>query len=315
MSQAQLMISTDLPGEDPREPFLKIADPPPVRGWGHLGLNPRLVRHIVRVALPVVVGMLTQTAINILDTVMVGRLPKEIANPGQAGIGLALPMMWLVGGFLSSVWVGTQAITSRRAGEGNDRQAGRALTNSLLISTSTGFIFCLTAYHIAPPLIGALYADPTVVALGTDYLQIRLLGVLAMACTFSFKSFFDGIGRTRVFMVVAMIMNVTNVALNFLLIYGNETLGVPMLGVAGAAWASAIGAYTGLALLALWSFRPALVKRYHHYNPLQISVRVVREIIRLSLPNGLATVVVMVGFSTFYWIVGKVSELHNEVGN
>ncbi len=315
MAQAQLMISSDLPGEEQREPFLRVTDPPPLKGLGHLGLSARLVSHILRVALPVVVGMLTQTAINILDTVMVGRLPKEIANPGQAGIGVALPMMWLVGGLLSSVWVGTQAITSRRAGEGNDRLAGRALTNSLLISGSTGLVFCLAAYYAAPPLIGALYSDAAVVALGTDYLQIRLLGVFAMAATFSFKSFFDGIGRTRVFMAVAVVMNVTNVVFNYLLIYGNETLGVPMLGVAGAAWASALAAYVGLLLLVLWSLRPALLKRYHYYNPLQVSVRVVREIVRLSLPNGLATVVVMVGFSAFYWIVGKVSDLHNEMGN
>src|SRR2546426_724280 len=115
-----------------REPFLLVPDPPQRRGLASFAIDPTLARHILRVALPAVLGMLSQTAINLLDTILVGRLPKDVANPGQAAIGLALPFMWLVGGFLASVWVGTQAITARRAGEGNDAAAGRALANSLV---------------------------------------------------------------------------------------------------------------------------------------------------------------------------------------
>ena len=121
---------------------------------------------------------------------------------------------WLVGGFLSAVWVGTQAITSRRAGEGNDALAGRALTNSLVISSSSGVVFSDAAIILVPRLIDVLYSDTRVVDLATSYLQIRLVGVLAMACTFSYKSFFDGIGKTKVFMTVAVVMNILNVVLN-----------------------------------------------------------------------------------------------------
>ncbi len=297
------------------EPFLLVPDPQVRRGWRRLLVDPVLTRQTLRLGLPVVAGMLTQTAINILDTVMVGRLPPELANPGQAAIQATLPLMWLVGGFLSAVWVGTQAITARRAGEGHDLFAGRALTNSLFISATAGVVLTTAAILVAPTLLAALYSDPKVVELGNDYLRARLVGVLAMATTFSYKSFFDGIGRTRVFMNVAIVMNVLNVVLNYTLIFGVEAVGIPALAVAGAAWASVIAAYIGLLLLVTWSFRPSLLGRYRYYTLRNLNLDVLREIVRLSLPNGVATIVVMVGFVGFYWVVGQVNDRYAVAGN
>lgn len=295
--------------------FVRVAEPVRPRGLKHFLIEPILAGHILRLAMPVVLGMLTQSAVNILDTVMVGRLPKEEANPGQAAIGLALPFMWLVGGFLSAVWVGTQAITSRRAGEGNDQLAGRALANSLLLALFSGILFSAMAIAVTPPLIKMLYNDARMVALGTEYLQIRLVGVLAMVCTFSYKSFFDGIGKTTVFMVAAGVMNILNVVLNYVLIFGFEPLAIRSMGVAGAAWASVIAAYVGLGVMMVWSLAPALVKRYRYYRPHNVSWPMIREIVRLSLPNGLATVVVMIGFSAFNWVVGQVNAQYAVEGN
>jgi putative MATE family efflux protein len=303
------------PNEAEREPFLLVSDPEPRFGLAHFAVDSVLAKHILHVALPVVAGMLTQTAINILDTVMVGRLPSEIANPGQAAIGRSLPIMWAVGGFLSAVWVGTQAITSRRAGEGKHLLAGRALTNSLLLSFSSGVVFVVASILLTRPLLGLLVNDASVIELGTGYLRIRLVGVLAMACTFSYKSFFDGIGRTKVFMTVAVTMNVLNVILNYILIFGVESLGIPSLAVDGAAYASVISAYIGLFMLVAVSFMPRFLGRYHYYNPHNINGTVAREIVRLSLPNGLATIVVMLGFVAFYWVVGIVNDQYALPGN
>lgn len=314
---AQAAVMQKLAEEHPQglAPFLKVPDPKRRQGLARLVPDWLLARQVLRVAVPVIVGMLTQTAINILDTIMVGRLPKEAANPGQAAIGLALPMMWLVGGFLSAVWVGTQAITSRRAGEGNDSLAGRALTNSVVIAFTSAIAFSSIAYFVAPYVIGAMYRDPVVVQLASDYLQIRMVGVLAMVATFSFKSFFDGIGKTHVFMSAAVGMNLMNVALNWLFIYGNETLGIPHWGVSGAAYASVTSAYLGLVVLIIWSLTPTYLGRYHYYSAKKLSLRVVRDIIRLSLPNGLATIVVMLGFEAFYWVVGQVNARYATAGN
>ena len=83
-----------------------------------LGVEPILARRIIRLGVPVIIGMLTQTAINIIDGLMVGRLPDEAAVIGTAAIGPSLILLWAFGGFLSAISVGTQAMTARRIGEG-----------------------------------------------------------------------------------------------------------------------------------------------------------------------------------------------------
>ncbi|MEZ4272200.1 MAG: MATE family efflux transporter [Myxococcota bacterium] len=296
-------------------PFLRVPEPLPLRGFGHLRLRWDLSTQLLRVAMPVVLGMVTQTAINILDTVMVGRLPPAEANPGQAAIGYSLNFMWLVGGFLSAIWVGTQALTSRRAGEGNSKAAGRVLTNSLLLSLSSSTAFAAIAIVLTPILFPLYANDPVVAAYGTEYLQIRYIGIIGMVGTFSYKSFFDGIGKTHVFMIAAGIMNLANVVLNYVLIFGAPWASIPRMGVVGAAWASAISATLGLITLALWSLLPSFLRRYRYYDLKNISMQLMRELLRLSLPNGAATIFVMAGFVLLYKVVSIVNALHAPSGN
>ncbi|MDP7039371.1 MAG: MATE family efflux transporter [Myxococcota bacterium] len=295
--------------------FLKVSEPRPPQGLAKLGLNPSLCIEICKMAMPVVLGMLTQTAINILDTVMVGHLPKELANPGQAAIGLSLPIMWLVGGCLSSLWVGTQAITSRRVGEGQEHNAGATLTNSLLLAIIGSILATGIALLIAEPILFALYADEVVAQTAVDYINLRFLGIGAMVCTFSYKSFFDGTGRTYMFMVAALIMNILNVFLNYIFIFGSPLLGLEQMGAPGAAIASVISAYIGLIILVVWSLKKSLRQKYQYYASGRLNKNVLMEILRLSVPNGVATIVVMTGFEAFYWVVGRVNDAHALPGN
>lgn len=315
MSQAAAVTDVAASETQPRARFLQVPDPQPRVGFLRLLPRSQLAAQLLRVTVPVVLGMVTQTAINILDTIMIGQLPATVATPAQAAIGPSLVFMWMVGGFLSAIWVGTQALTSRRTGEGQLERAGQVLLNSLLLAVLSSLLVGLVALLLVPAFVNLLYDDPTTVAYGVAYLRIRVLGIPALVATFSLKSFFDGIGKTHVFMVTAVIMNGTNVVLNLLLIFGNPALSVPRLELEGAAWASVLAAYLGLAILLVWALRPLYFRRYRYLGRGKLSWSIIKEIVRLSLPNGLATVVVMVGVGAFYWVVGQVNNLYAPSGN
>ena len=297
-----------------RASFLNLPDPKPRQYFGLFLPKFTLSYEVLWIAMPVVLGMITQTLINVLDTAMVGRLHPETAQLGQAAIQLTLPLMWMLGGSLSALWVGTQALTSRRAGEGDDARAGAVLSNSLALALVGSLMLTTLGYVFAPWVVGLQRADPALVATATEYLRIRLLGMFAMVGTFSFKSFFDGIGRTAVFMSAAVVMNLLNVVLNVLFIFGEPRLGIPRLEVAGAALASVCSAYVGLFILALVAAHPFFYRRYRTMHPQNLSTKIIWDILRLSLPNAVATIVVMLGFVAFYWVVGEVNARHCEVG-
>jgi Na+-driven multidrug efflux pump len=261
-----------------------------------------LSRRILTLAGPVVFAMLTQTFVNITDTLMVGKLDPTVSVPGQAALGFSLPLLWSVGGFLSSISVGTQSMTARRQGEGESELAGRVLANSLLVAFTTGGVASVVAYFLVPWAFTLLTADPAVQVLGAEYAGWRMLGVLSMVATASYKSFFDGIGKTHVHLVAAMIMNVLNVGLNYALIFGWWVF--PAMGVGGAGLASLISTYVGLGVMIGWSLWPALMRSFRVYRLANIQPRMGWEIVKLSVPSGLATVFVMAGFLVYFKIIG-----------
>jgi len=269
-------------------------------------LDSALTRRLVTLAYPVVLAMLTQTAINLLDTIMVGRLPKQYSIAGQSAIGYSLILLWAVGGFLSAFVVGTQAITSRRIGEGNREGAGRALTNSLVITTSTSILCAFGAYVAIVDVFPFFNSNQDVLRLGIPYAQWRMMGIFPMVVTVSFKGFFDGIGFTKAHMTAAIVMNICNVILNYIFIFGAGPI-APMY-VEGAGLASSISSMVGLIMMFGFGMMPRYRREFRYFGRGRLSARVMWDITRLSVPSGLATVFVMTGFALFLKIVGILDE-------
>lgn len=261
---------------------------------------------ILKLAIPCVIAMLSQTAINILDTVMVGWLDPSFAVAGQSALGFSTPLLWLFGGFLSSIQIGTQAIVARRQGAGNYKLAGATLTNAVVIAVVSSLVVGTLAYIFVPFIFRSLIDNDAVLAFGVPYARFRLLGVLSMVTTASIKAFFDGTSRTSVHMVASIVMNTVNIFLNYVLIFGVGPF--PDMNVAGAGLASLISTYIGLAVMVGWSFLPSIRKAYHNYRPADINGKTSWNIIRISAPSGLANVFLMSGFLVFFKIVALLDE-------
>jgi putative MATE family efflux protein len=127
-----------------------------------------------------------------------------------------------------------------------------------------------------------------------------------MVTTFSFKAFFDGLGKTHVHMVASIVMNVVNVILCLALIFGRW--GAPRMGIEGAGIAGFISTWIGLLVTIGWVMFPRYRKSYRPFDFSRLSRATVWHILELSIPSAVATVAVMTGFGLFSMIV---SELDN----
>jgi MATE family multidrug resistance protein len=277
-----------------------------------LRFEPVLVSRIVKLGLPVIIGMLTQTAINMIDTAMVGRLPEATAVAGTAALGPSLIMLWAFGGFLSAISVGTQALTARRFGEGDSLGAGKVLTNSITVATVSSLVVTVIAVLLARPIFEVISHDTNVRETGISYITIRYFGLISMVMMASFKSFYDGLGMVRVHMTIAIFMNILNAVLNYGLIFGE--LGMPRMEVDGAAWASVIASSAGLVIMIVWSMRPQFRKAYKPFRARNFDAEVASSVTMLSLWSGLAILFAMTGFALFFWVVGKVDEIEGLAG-
>jgi putative MATE family efflux protein len=269
-------------------------------------VEPVLLKRILLLGLPVIIGMLTQTLINQIDEAFIGRLPESEAVPGQAAMMPSLILLWAFGGFLSAISVGTQALTARRFGESDLAGAGKVLTNSAVIAAVSSVVATLVSIAVVGGLFPLLHHDPAVQSIGISFCRIRFLGIVPMVLMSSFKSFYDGIGRTHVHMAVAFMMNVLNFALCWLLVFGN--LGFPRLGVDGAAWAAVLSASVGYLVMLGWSLRREDRLRFGVFVVGNLDRAVAWSITKLSVFSGLATVFVMTGFMLFLKIPALVDE-------
>ena len=272
-----------------------------------LSLELPLVRRVLKIGTWVMLAMITQFFVNYFDTLMVGYLEGPVATASQAALGLGMPLFWAVGGAFAAIGVGTQAIVARRYAEGDYPRAGQALFNCILLATVFGIAAGAFGYYITPAGIDFLAsASEEQKQLGITYTQIRMLGVPGMVMTFSFKAFFDALGRTWVHLYAALWMNFLNIGFNYLLIFGYEPLGIPRLELAGAAIASAGSTYVGMLIMIFVSLRKDNRVKFQIYHWRHLDTAIMSRITKLLVPSGMATVILMAGFGLFMKFVGDI---------
>jgi Na+-driven multidrug efflux pump len=262
---------------------------------------------VLRLAMPTVVAMLAQSLVNEIDLIFLSWLPCPESSNAQAAILPSLILLWLFGGSLSAISVGTQAIAARRFAEKQPLECGAVLLNSWIFSLVAGITFTAIGYVVVPHALDVLIQVDEVREAAQSYMHWRLLGITSMAMTFSFKSFFDGIGKTHVHMVSSVVMNILNIALCLVFIFGR--FGAPRMGIAGAGFAAFVSTWVGLAIMIVWAMVPRYRKTHAPFAFNRLSQKTTWDLLRLSVPSGVATVAVMSGFALFAMIVSHLDSV------
>jgi multidrug resistance protein, MATE family len=269
-----------------------------------LALGGNRYKAILWLAMPTVFAMVSQSLVNEIDVFFFGRLPIPDSSYAQAALLPSLILTWLFGGSLSAISVGTQAMVARRYAEGDRRAAGAVLGNAAYFCIAAGAVFSIVGLLLLPWLIRSMIEVPEVQDVAIRYTRWRLYAVISMSATAAIKAFFDGIGKTYVHLVAAIVMNVCNVFMCWVLIFGH--LGIPAMGAPGAGLSAFLATWIGLGIMLIYAW---LVRAdYHPMRWVNLSGRTIWQLLKLSVPAAIATVVMMVGFGLFARTVGKLDE-------
>ncbi len=260
-------------------------------------------RTILRLAMPTVIAMLSQSLVNEIDVFFFSRLPHPQDSNAQAALLPSLLLVWLFGGSLSAISVGTQAYTARRYAERRHEAAGAVLANAAWFCLVGGIGLSILGFLTIDRLLHVMLPVPEAHAIALSYSKWRLLGVVSMGMTMAFKAFFDGIGKTWVHLVSALVMNVFNVAFCWVFIFGNDTLGVRAMGAPGAGLAAFMATWIGLIIMILFAARERIKFPFFRWSLLSRSLT--WDILKLSIPAALATIVMMIGFGLFTKVAGR----------
>ncbi|HEX8789334.1 MAG TPA: MATE family efflux transporter [Polyangiaceae bacterium] len=269
-----------------------------------IALGGNRYKAILWLAIPTVVAMVSQSIVNEIDVVYFSHLPVPESSYAQGALLPSLILFWAFGGSLASISVGTQALVARRYAEGNRQAAGSVLANAVWFSLVAGTVFSVLGLVLLPWLVSLIVERPEVRAVALSYTRWRLLGVVSMVATMAIKAFFDGIGKTYVHFVAAIVMNIFNVILCWMFIFGH--LGAPRMGAPGAGLAAFLATWIGLAIMLLYAWAVRGDYRFMRWS--NVSRTTTWTLLKLSVPAAIAVLVMMSGFGLFAWIVGKLDE-------
>lgn len=212
---------------------------------------------LLNMGAPMMISMLGQALYNVVDTFFVSHIPAtaQIADLGDKAINaltLAFPVQMLIVALGVGTGVGINATVAKNLGRGDTPQTSRTAGNAIFVTLcyfAAIFLFGLTA---SGAFIRSQTADPIITDMGTTYLRIITVfsfGTLGYMCL---EKIVMGTGKTMITMICQLAGAITNIILDPILIYG--LLGCPAMGVAGAAWATVIGQFVSLIVIAVVYF-------------------------------------------------------------
>jgi len=184
-------------------------------------------------AYPIMLSMLGQVMTSVADTVMIGWTGSTpLAAAAFANTFFNIPLFFCVG-----ISYAITPLVAKAIGENNTSDAVAVLRHGLIINLTagilvTGFIFSIR------PLMPFMGQPEEVVQLALPYLDIIAPAIIPTMLFQTFRQFTEGLHHTRMAMVIVILSNLLNIALNYLLIFGY--VGFPELGLNGAGWATLI---------------------------------------------------------------------------
>lgn len=247
---------------------------------------------VLALALPAVGEQLLNMTVGLVDTFMVGHLGASAV----AAVGLANQAIMLATTFFAAVATGVTALVARHTGAHEPEGANRILHQGYLLGALLGVVATGVALTLAEPIITALRAPADVLAPGTAYLSIASVIFISAAWMFIGNAALRGAGDTRSPMLIMLVVNIINVMVAYLFIYGPGPF--PQLGVAGSALGAAAGRGVGglLATYLLWRGRAGLKL---HLSRLLPDLAQIKRIVNIGLPAGAELLMMRLGMTLY----------------
>ena len=270
----------------------------------------REFKYNIKLAYPVMIGMLGHTFVQFVDNIMVGQL----GTAELAAISLGNSFVFIG----MSIGIGfSQAITPLIAeadGAKKDKDISGIFEHSFLICIILGLVLFLLVF-LNRNLLYSMNQPIEVVELASPYLFWVSFSLISIVTFQSFRQFADGLSFTRAAMYSTLVGNVINIILNFVLIFGFWIF--PKLGVEGAAIGTLISRLCMLTFIIFYlKLHKKLSKYIIRFFPTKVEIERVKKILYLGLPSALHSFFEVAFFISAVWMsgfIGKNSQAANQI--
>jgi len=257
---------------------------------------------ILSVAVPLMVSSFIQSVVLITDASFISR-HSTIAFDAVGNGGLIYITMYMA---LAGMGDGSQILIARRIGQQNTGAIGRIFGTSILTHFILASLLFLFIQFVMPDLLNSYSKHKDLSLLQGEYIQIRSYALFFAMISLSVQAFFLANGKTWVVMVSALATASTNIALDYLMIFGQG--GFPEMGLQGAAWASTIADGIGMLFLVGFLFFSVERKQLALFSHFSFNFPSMKELIKIGSPLMFQGFIALATWTVFFtWIeqIGK----------
>ena len=243
-------------------------------------INWKIFREIIYLAIPAVGEMTLYMMIWIFDTMMIGKYGGQLA---VSSVGLSTEIIYSFFNIIVAVGVSTAltSLISRAIGSKDYKKAEIIANAGIKIAVVLALIFFSLLFFVPDKILNLAGATKEMLPLATRYAKISSFSFFLLTLSSTTNGIFRGIKDTKTSLYVAGSINIVNLFLDYVLIFGN--FGFPEWGITGAAVATVAGNFIGILLQ--WSRLKKLPFKISFFS--YVSKKDIWEIIRFAVPSGL----------------------------
>ncbi len=255
---------------------------------------------ILAVALPMMVSGFIQSIVLLTDASFIARYSTEAFDAvGNGGLLYVTMYMTLLG-----MGDGAQIIIARRIGEERSDAIGRIFGTSLLTHFLLAIILFAVLYWIMPGAVLGYSKNQEIAGLQGEYVQIRSFALFFAMITISIQALFLAKGKTWVVLMASIITALSNVVLDYGMIFGE--LGFPEMGLKGAAWASTIADGMGMLFLVIYLIFSEERRIYKLFEYFSFNFKSMIELLKVGSPLMLQGFSALATWTLFFtWLEQK----------
>lgn len=249
-------------------------------------------RQIIKIAAPICLALIIPQINHMTNTAFLGRLGEfELAANGIAGIYYLV--MYMVAYGLNN---GLQVLIARRAGQLNTTGIGQLFSNGIQLGLASSFLVIALTLFLAPWFFSKTLHNQHIYEAALSFIRIRIWGLPFLMLLSMANAFYIGSGHSKVLAITSLCQEMVNIFSDYVLIFGK--LGLPAMGLNGAAVASVLAEGTGLFVAYAILFGKGYHKKYLLFTYLKPSWPIMRSILTISAP-----LIVQFLFSIGSWFI------------
>jgi len=250
-------------------------------------------KDVLKLAIPIMIEQTFVMLLGTFNTMMAGHIGEEAVS----AIGMVDSINNMFISFFAALSVGATVVVAQQVGQNKPKRANETAKQAIISGILVSIVITLLLWILRIPLVNTLYgsAEELVKIDAKLYLEFTLITYPFIAIEQIANGILRGCGDTKTPMKITIFMNVINIVLGYVLIFGIDIINLPSFGIGGAAVAIAIARVVGTVLIIIVLFRGSKIIKIKNIVPFKFDMKIQKSIFNIGIPAGMEQVIFNAG--------------------